>query len=86
MKRITSLALSTILLSSLAVAAEPPKTETPAAEAAASKPVEEQLKENPDNVAALNAYMMNNLRQLMTLIGDKPDEAQKVINSMKQVL
>ena len=86
MKRITLLSVSAILVSALAFAAEPPKTEAPAAEAAASKPVEEQLKENPDNVAALNAYMMTNLRQLMTLIGDKPDEAQKVIDSMKQVL
>jgi thiol-disulfide isomerase/thioredoxin len=86
MKRITLLTLSTILLSSFAVGAEPPKTETPAAEAAASKPVEEQLKEDPDNVAALNQYMMNNFRQLIPLIGEKPDEAQKRIDSMKQLL
>ena len=86
MKRITLLSVSAILVSALAFAAEPPKTEAPAAEAAASKPVEEQLKENPDNVAALNQYMLNSFRQLIPLIGDKPDEAQKVIDSMRQLL
>lgn len=86
MNRMTSLFLAAALLSSQAFAAEPPKTESPAAPAPAAKTLEEQLKENPDNAAAINQYMMSNLPRLMGLIGDKPDEAQKLVDSMKQVL
>jgi len=91
MKRMTFLSFSAVLVSSLAFAAEPPQpaapaAETPAAAAPAAKSVEEQLKENPDNVAAINQYMASNFPRLMGLIGDNPDEAQKLIDSMKEFL
>ncbi|MCL4204870.1 MAG: redoxin family protein [Pirellulaceae bacterium] len=59
-----------------------PAEQTPAE----SKPVDQQLKENPDSAETMNLYMMSQLRQLVPLINSAPDEAEKILGSMRETL
>ncbi len=57
--------------------------EEPAAE---TRDAVEILQENPDDVAALNAYMLQNLRQVTAQMAAAPDEAEAVLKTMQDVL
>ncbi len=44
------------------------------------------LQQNPDDVAALNAYMLENLRKATGQMATAPEEAEAVLNEMLEVL
>jgi thiol-disulfide isomerase/thioredoxin len=55
-------------------------------EAAATKSPEDQLKANPDSTAAINQFMLTNLRQLSSLMASDPDQAEEILTSMSDTL
>ena len=48
--------------------------------------VEQRLKADPNSTATLNEYMIGQIRQLVPQINSAPDEAQKILDSMKTTL
>lgn len=50
------------------------------------KSLAEQLKENPDDTALINRYMIQNLQQLNALMSSDVDGAEKLITTMKEVV
>jgi len=86
MKRIISLAVLAVFTSPLVFAADGSRPETPKPEPAASQTIEQRLQANPDDTALWNQYMMDNVRILIPLSNSNPDEAQKRLDAMKQVL
>jgi thiol-disulfide isomerase/thioredoxin len=48
--------------------------------------VDQQLKENPDSAETMNLYMMSQLRKLVPLMNSAPDEAEKILGSMRETL
>lgn len=101
MKLSSSLILAAMLLSPTIFAAESPpaktspaKTppaETPPAKTSPSEPgasesIEQQLRQNPDDLAAWNLYMRTGFPPLVTLATSNPDEAQKRVDAMRRFL
>jgi thiol-disulfide isomerase/thioredoxin len=55
-------------------------------QATEAKPVEQQLKENPNSTEMMNLYMISQLRKLMPLMNSAPDEAEQILASMRKTL
>lgn len=83
MKALTALVILTGLLVPPLLAADPAP---PVEQAAEAKSAQDQLKESPDSVEALNRYMIEKMRSLSTLVVSDPDEAEKVLQSMQEFL
>ncbi len=74
-----ALSVLTVLLANAVLAADPPQAKAPA-----SPSVEQQLRQDPDDLAAWNRYMRTSFWPLMTLVTDNPDEAQRRVDGMRQ--
>jgi len=81
MSLLRSFTVPAILLSTVGLAADRPQAKTPA-----SPSVEQQLRQNPNDLAAWDRYMRSSVWPLMTLVTVNPDEAQKRVDSMRQFL
>jgi thiol-disulfide isomerase/thioredoxin len=81
------LLLSSLILAacvSTAWAADEPAP--PASPAAPAKSIEQQLKEDPNSTAALNQYMISNLRQLSATMIAEPKKADEILKAMNETL
>lgn len=79
MSLLRSFTVPAILLSTVGLAADRPQAKAPASPSA-----EQQLRQNPDDLAAWDRYMRATVWPLMTLVTVNPDEAQKRVDTMRQ--
>jgi thiol-disulfide isomerase/thioredoxin len=71
-------------LSAVALGGDSQPAKKPVSEPAASPSIEQQLRQNPDNVALWNQYLWNGFRPLMAAVKSDPDEAQKRVDAMRK--
>jgi len=86
MKRLSSLTVAAVLLSTVVLAADSPPAKTAIPEPAASSSLEQQLRQNPDDVAVWNQYMATTFPPLVMLGNSNPDEAQKRVDAARRFL
>jgi pyruvate/2-oxoglutarate dehydrogenase complex dihydrolipoamide acyltransferase (E2) component len=69
-----------------ASAAESPNPGAAATQPADAKSPVARLKENPNDAAALNQYMLESLRRIATVMDADPKAAEQTLEEMKQLL
>ena len=84
MNLLRSLSVPAILLPAVAFAADSQPAKKPVSEPAGAPSLEQQLRQNPDDVAVWNRYLGTSFRPLMGLVNSNPAEAQRRVDAMKQ--
>lgn len=79
-----SLAVPLVLLPAVAVAADSSQAKQPVSEPGGISAIEQQLRQNPDDLALWNRYLRTSFWPLMPLVNSNPDEAQKRVAAMRQ--
>jgi len=86
MNLLRSFTVPVILLPAVAIAADSQPAKRPVSEDVASASVQQQLQQNPDDLAAWNRYLATSFPPLVMLGNSNPDEAQKRVDAMRRFL
>lgn len=86
MNLLRSLSVPAILLPAVAFAADSQPAKKPVSEPAGAPSIEQQLRQNPNDLAVWNRYLATSFPPLVMLGNSKPDEAQKRVDAMRRFL